>query len=64
MLTSAWDPFCVTFVLWLAIMGILEFVRLQRVNRLPWWIIHGPVIAWAQSRCSPGSLRCELASGW
>lgn len=46
MLMAAWDPFCVTFVLWLATMGILEFLRLQRTNRLPWWVVHGPVIAW------------------
>ena len=46
MLTAAWDPFCMTFVLWLSTMGILEFVRLLRANRLPWWVVHGPVIAW------------------
>ena len=46
MITGAWDRFWAACVLWLAIIGMLEFVRLLRVNRLPWWVIHGPVLAW------------------
>ncbi len=46
MLTVAWDRLWTTFVIWLAIMGTLEVVRLQRVNRLPWWAIQGPLVAW------------------
>ena len=46
MITGAWDRFWVAVLVVLAIMGLLEFVRLIRANRLPWWIVHGPVIAW------------------
>jgi hypothetical protein len=46
MLAVAWDRLWMSFVIWLAIMGILEIVRHQRINRLPWWAIHGPLVAW------------------
>lgn len=46
MITGTWDRFWAAWALWVAIIVMLEFVRLQRTNRLPWWIIHGPVVAW------------------
>jgi hypothetical protein len=46
MLTSAGDRLWAAFVLWLGIMGVLEFARLRGARRLPWWVIHGPVLAW------------------
>ncbi len=46
MLTSAGDRLWTTFVLWLVIICALEFVRVQRADRFPWWVIHGPVVAW------------------
>jgi hypothetical protein len=46
MITGAWDRFWVAGFLWFAIIVMLECVRLRQINRLPWWIIHGPVIAW------------------
>jgi hypothetical protein len=47
MITGAWDRFWVAVLLLLAVMGLLEFARLTRVRRLPWWIAHGPVLAWS-----------------
>lgn len=44
--TGTWDRFWAACALWLAIIIILEFVRLLRTNRLPWWVIHGPALAW------------------
>jgi hypothetical protein len=46
MITGNWDRFWAACALWLAIIVILELVRHLRTNRLPWWVIHGPVIAW------------------
>jgi hypothetical protein len=46
MMAGAWDRFWAAVLLLLAIMGLLEFMRLIRVSRLPWWIVHGPVMAW------------------
>ena len=37
----------------MTIIVMLEFVRRLRVKRLPWWIIHGPVIAWGRSTLLP-----------
>jgi hypothetical protein len=44
--TDTWGRFWAACVLWLVIIIMLEFVRLLRANRLPWWVIHGPVVAW------------------
>ncbi len=38
--------FYTTCTLWFATIVMLEYLRLSQVNRLPWWVIHGPVIAW------------------
>jgi hypothetical protein len=46
MITGTWDRFWAVGALWLAIIVMLEYVRMLRLNRLPWWIVHGPVIAW------------------
>jgi hypothetical protein len=46
MTADAVERFWETCALWLAIMLVLECVRLAKLNRLPWWLIHGPLIAW------------------
>jgi hypothetical protein len=40
------ERFWTACALWLTIILVLECVRLAKLNRLPWWIIHGPLIAW------------------
>ena len=45
-MTGTWNHFWVASGLWLAVLMILECVRILPVNRLPWWIAHGPVLAW------------------
>jgi hypothetical protein len=46
MITGTWDRFWAAFVLWLAIIVMLEFMRRLPANRLSWWIVHGPAVAW------------------
>jgi hypothetical protein len=47
MITDTLDRFWAACALWLAVIVMLELVRFLQTNRLPWWVIHGPVIAWA-----------------
>lgn len=47
MITGTWDRFWAACVLWLAIIVMLEFMRRLPTNRLSWWVIHGPVVAWS-----------------
>jgi hypothetical protein len=56
MLMGAGDRLWVAFVLWLSIMAALEFIRLQGKNPLPWWVIHGPVVAWGAVALIPWSV--------
>lgn len=46
MIAGAWDRLWAAIALWLAILILLESIRILRVHPLPWWIVHGPVIAW------------------
>jgi hypothetical protein len=46
MIMGTWDRFWAACVLWLAIIVMLEFMRLLPAHRLPWWVVNGPVIAW------------------
>lgn len=56
MLIGAGDRLWVAFVLWLSIMATLEFIRLQGKNPLPWWVIHGPAVAWGAVALIPWSV--------
>ena len=46
MITGAWDRFWLAGGLWLVTLIVIECIRITRTNRLPWWIVHGTVIAW------------------
>jgi len=44
---AAWDRLWLAAGLCLAVTALLEIARLHPPRRLPWWIAHGPAIAWA-----------------
>ena len=44
---NAWDRFWFAVTLCVALATVLESIRRRPAHRLPWWITHGPGLAWA-----------------
>lgn len=44
---TAWDRFWFAATLCMAVTALLERIRRIPTSRIPWWVTHGPALAWA-----------------